>query len=359
MMPYCMKISALLAFIFISLGGFTQVVLNADGPGNTYSLITSVLAPGYDPIEAPDCSHNAFGEHIDEIFDSELNANVFRFSIHVTPDDDRCINFDRQRNEIKTYDKSLDNLLGVESESVRYQWKFKLPLGFQSSSKFTHIHQLKSVGDTFSSKPIYTLTTRKGTPDKLELRHAEFGTQVTLDQTDLSPFLGAWVTVTETIEYTSPGAYSIEIKKVDDNSVLFSYSNNSIANWRSGATFIRPKWGIYRSLMYAQDLRDEEVLFAGFSIEEFVPLSSEKGQEMRLLKVFPNPASKTLGLADVPRQARWVQIFSVDGKKLVEKPIRFESEIKLDVSSLSNGTYILKVRGKGIDVSQLVLIGNE
>ena len=39
---------------------FSQVLLDADGPGNTYELITSVLAPGYDPVEEPDCSHSAF-----------------------------------------------------------------------------------------------------------------------------------------------------------------------------------------------------------------------------------------------------------------------------------------------------------
>lgn len=89
-----------------------QVTLDADGPGNTYELINSVLAPGFDAVEVPDCNHTGFGRHIDEVFDADLNTDVFRFFIHVNEDDDRCINFDRQRNEIKTYDKSPDNLLG-------------------------------------------------------------------------------------------------------------------------------------------------------------------------------------------------------------------------------------------------------
>jgi len=129
-----------------------QVLLKADGAGNTYELITSVLAPGSNPIEAPDCGHMDFGEHIDEIFDNDLNAHVFRFYIHTDQDNDRCINFDRQRNEIKSFDKSPDNTLGVENEKVIYRWKFKLPAGFQSSPKFTHIHQLKSVGCRFSAR---------------------------------------------------------------------------------------------------------------------------------------------------------------------------------------------------------------
>ena len=80
---------------------YTQVTLDADGPGNTYELITSVLAPGYNPVEVPDCNHTSFGRHIDEVYDNELNTNVFRFYIHTSPDNDRCINVDRQRNEIK------------------------------------------------------------------------------------------------------------------------------------------------------------------------------------------------------------------------------------------------------------------
>ncbi|AXG70006.1 hypothetical protein KORDIASMS9_02235 [Kordia sp. SMS9] len=254
--------------VTINLEKNVGVQLKANGPGNTYELITSVLAPGHNPIETPDCSHNAFGEHIDELFDAELNTNVFRFYIHTTPDDDRCLNFDRQRNEIKTYNQSPDNLIGIENEKVVYNWKFKLNAGFQSSPNFTHLHQLKSVGGSLESMPMYTLTTRKGSPDRLELRYAETDSQSTLAQTDLAPLVNTWLEVTETIEYGVSGTYEIEIKKVSDGSVLFSYANSSIVNWRPEASFVRPKWGIYRSLLNAQDLRDEEVLFADFSITE-------------------------------------------------------------------------------------------
>lgn len=244
------------------------VVLKADGPGNTYNLITSVLAPGHNPIEVPDCNHMAFGDHIDEVFDNELNTNVFQFYIHTTPDNDRCINFDRQRNEIKSYNQSPDNLLGVQGETVVYKWKFKLPSGFQSSPNFTHLHQLKSVGGDLDAMPMYTLTTRKGTPDKLQLRYAETDTQITIDETSLAPFIDAWVEVTETITYGTSGTYEIQIKKISDNSILLSYSNSNIINWRVNADFVRPKWGIYRSLINDQDLRDETVLFDDFSVQE-------------------------------------------------------------------------------------------
>ena len=244
------------------------VTLSADGPGNTYELLTSVLAPGYNPLETPDCGHPSFGDHIDEYWDEDLESYAFRFYIHTSTDNDRCINFDRQRNEIKSYDKSPDNLLGIQGETVEYKWKFKLPLGFQSSPNFTHLHQLKSVGGDLASSPMYTLTTRKGSPDRLELRYSETDTQITLKQADLTPFIGVWVEVNEVIRYGESGTYSVSIRRCDNQAVLFEYSNPSIINWRPGGTFVRPKWGIYRSLLNAQDLRDETVSFADFSVEE-------------------------------------------------------------------------------------------
>lgn len=244
------------------------VSLSADGETNTYDLITSVLAPGYYPVEVPDCNHADFGDHIDQIFAEEINRYAFRFHIHVTPDNDRCIKFDRQRNEIKSYDKSPESLLGRENERVTYRWKFKLAEGFQSSSKFTHIHQLKSVGGNYESMPMYTLTTRKSSPDRLELRYGEVDSQITLIQTDLAPFINRWLSVTQTIEYGTNGSYQIEISDVNTEEILFRYINENIINWREGAEFVRPKWGIYRSLIYSEDLQDEEILFADFNVSE-------------------------------------------------------------------------------------------
>lgn len=206
-----MTLVALMLLLVATNQLYSQEVIEANGSGNTYEELTAFLAPGYNPIEVPDCNHAIFGNHIDEVYDSSLGDHSFRFFIHVTPDNDRCQNFDRQRNEIKTYDKSPANLKGTQGEKVIYKWAFKLADGFQSSPNFTHIHQLKSVGGDYSSMPMYTLTTRKGTPDKLQLRYAETTTQITLKETQLSPMIGVWVEVVEQIEYTSSGHYFLHI----------------------------------------------------------------------------------------------------------------------------------------------------
>ncbi len=335
-----------LSLFFLNALCAQAVILDANGAGNTYEDITAVLAPGHNPVEVPDCGHSAFGRHIDEVFDATLNDNVFRFYMHTGEDDDRCINFDRQRNEIKSYNQSPDNLLGVENEVVQYKWKFKLANGFQSSSSFTHLHQLKAVGGTESSMPLITFTARKATPnDKLQLRYAQSTTQTTIHEADLTPFFGEWVEVNEIVTYgeLGTGTYSVGIKKVSDNSTLFTYSNSNIRMWKTDADFIRPKWGIYRSLNVPSDLRDEEVLFADFSIEENPSLSVDS-YDLYEMSLSPNPVQEVLEVKSPVQPIESAVLYDIKGKKLNEYFYDYNSNIILDLSYLESGIYIVQFK---------------
>src|SRR6266849_4165680 len=151
---------------------FAQRFVIADGVTDTYTLINSTL--GGNAIESPDCIHPEFGPHITQAFDSDLGKASFIFHMHVTPDNDRCVAFDRQRNEIKTYGPSPDYLKGFFGDTVTFRWKFKLDDGFQPSPNFTHIHQIKNNVD--GTLPIITLTPRAGragNPDQLQLIHVD------------------------------------------------------------------------------------------------------------------------------------------------------------------------------------------
>jgi hypothetical protein len=239
-----------------------QVFLTADGQTDAYALVNQAF--GANP-ETPDCSHPEFGEHITQASDSTLGKSVFVFNIHVTPDNDRCVNFDRQRLEIKTDSGSPAYVKGFLNDSVSYRWKFQLPAGFQPSPNFTHIHQIKA-GDGDSGAPIITLTPRAGSPNLLQIIATDSnGAGSTLFQTDLAPFVGVWVEAFEQITYSHTGTYSIVIKRLDGTTLL-SYSNSNIDMWRTGTTFCRPKWGIYRSLNSPTFLRDEQVRFDRFCI---------------------------------------------------------------------------------------------
>jgi autotransporter-associated beta strand protein len=244
-----------------------QVTLQADGPGNTYELIDSKLGGGAE--EVPDCSDPGFGRHITEDFDDILGKNVFIFHIHVTPDNDRCVNFDRQRNEIKTYGPSPAYLKGFYGDVCSYRWKFKLDAAFQPSPNFCHIHQIKAGDGSDADSPLMTITPRYASPERLEIIYTApaglsgSGTKATAT---LSNFKGQWIEAFEQVLYATNGVYQLTLRRVSDGFVLLSYTNNNLNMWRGDATFNRPKWGIYRSLNSSNYLRDEQVRFADFCL---------------------------------------------------------------------------------------------
>lgn len=286
-----------IALVLTSFVANAQVTLNADGPDGigTYELITKALAPGTEngAVEAPDAIHPSFGRHITEVFDKDLTKYVFEFNLHVanTPPDNEPVKgkTDRQRVEIKTFEPSPYNLKGVIGETVQYKWRFKLPVGFKPTANFTHIHQVKAV-DGDDDNPLFTLTLRKMSNglNKLELIYVKNATtgMMKYQTLNMSLFEGVWVEATETITVGLQGTYSIIIKKVNDGSVLMDYSNSNIQTIRSAYTsktgtiyiansFIRPKWGIYRSLKDISNMRNEAIRFSDFSIQELTTLSGK------------------------------------------------------------------------------------
>ena len=116
---YALPVLLALFLLFSPTASWSQVTLSADGSGDMYSLIGS---KGFG-IENPDCKHPSFGPHITQVVDRGLKKYVFDFNIHVTPDNDRCKNFDRQRLEIKTEGNSStpDYLKGFLGDTVTFR----------------------------------------------------------------------------------------------------------------------------------------------------------------------------------------------------------------------------------------------
>jgi len=248
-----------------------QVRLDADGPGDTYELIEAALGPGT-TREVPDCAHGAFGRHITEVWDDALGKYVFNFILHLTPDDDRCVASitDRQRNEIKTFGASPAYVKGFYGDTCTYRWKFKLDAGFRPSPKFTHIHQIKAGDGSDSGMPIFTLTPQLRRPERLAVIYSQptsaGGKDLLVASANFATFKGQWVQVTERVTYLTNGVYELQIRRASDNALLLGYTNNNVNVWRADATFNRPKWGIYRSLISTNSLRDEEMRFAEFCV---------------------------------------------------------------------------------------------
>lgn len=206
---------------------------------------------------------------ITEIFDQVRQKYVFNFNIKM--DDIDCITnrTDRQRLEVKTYSRSPDNLKGKEGEIHFYSWDVFLPEGFQPSTSFTHLFQIKPVGEN-ASMPLVTLTARKAKENKLEVLYAATLEAQHITEIPLSQLLGKWVTIRVTAHYANTGSLEISINQSLSNMQLLHYKSDALNMWRAGTVFNRPKFGIYRSLNNRQDLREETLFYDDFCISESV-----------------------------------------------------------------------------------------
>src|SRR6185436_7324604 len=173
-------------------------LMSADGPDGTptYDLLHQAYT-----TELPDCGHMV--PHITEVFDDELQKNVFVFHAHVNQDDDRCGGKDRQRTEIRA--KAAD-IVAQNGETVWYRWKFKLDKAFQGSTRFTHIFQIKSD----LGAPIMTLTPRVSTFGITGRAAGSSGT------TDLAKFRGVWVVVDLKVLFSDNGRVELSIRRIPD-----------------------------------------------------------------------------------------------------------------------------------------------
>lgn len=299
---------------------YEQTVLQADASQSTYDLINETFVreefhadkswegnnpetdssdvsekPGiYGAVEHTDCDHEEFGEHITQAYDPDLERDVFTFHIHqhlnetdayATPDTDRCrmdgLYDDRQRVEIKTYSQSEEHQKATQDETFFYAWRFKLPSGFLGSDKFTHLHQLKPVGGDYASMPLITLTAVGAKYDydsgsaelsseaKLNLRYSPTDvSQVTITSANISDMEGKWVQVLEKVKFGVENESRYEIIITDPNNLsatpYLEFTSYSLPMWKEGGDFIRPKWGIYRSIVQGDKLRDEQIKFSDF-----------------------------------------------------------------------------------------------
>jgi len=259
--------------LILALGEGQRTYLRADGnSGGTYDLFNRVL--GGTAVEVPDCAHS--GAHITQRNDTELGIPVFNFAAHVASDNDRCLNFDRQRTEIKTYAPSPAQFKCFNGDSVSYSWDVRLNSQFQPSTAFTHIFQVKAVGGD-EAQPFITITPRlkSGGAKVLQIIYSGVDSSpITVWEDDLATYAGKWIHITTEYTCGPNGRFHMRMKRTDNNQQLMTMTNPGVAMWRSGNEFLRPKWGIYRSLNNRENLRDEFVYFNNFCLAKGDPLCS-------------------------------------------------------------------------------------
>jgi len=261
-----------LLFVFLLAGsvaagaGEVVVEFTSDGPGgqSPYTIIKNAL--GTDSLEVPDNFHSPPVAHIQ---DQTLVAvgNCFLFILHRDKDGDPTGTTKNQRNEIKVGKYAIDEAKGTPDNPLTYEWLFKVGKDMKVSREFTHIFQLKSVGGD-DSQPIITLTGAKVSGnDRLQLRYNQSSASKLqiLRSIPWSSARNRWIKATISTTFKDDGYLKVRLSRLSDNYTILSYSNQNIDMWRGG-TFVRSKYGIYRSLNYKTELNDGRVFFANFRI---------------------------------------------------------------------------------------------
>jgi hypothetical protein len=253
--------------------------LDADGDQvglDTYDLIRDFGGPN--PIEAPDlyAVNHPGVRHIYEDTDATV-GNHFVFIIHrdVDIDRDRVDITDRQRNEIKTYSSSEEAVKGYENETFVYRWKFRINANMEVSTRFTHLFQLKAVGGE-DSHPVLTITgNERSGEDGIEVRYSPLQQDTILERQNWSMVNGEWLEAYCRVTFAESGDLRLIVTRMRDDAVIFNIDERGLDLWRGedASHFVRPKWGIYRSILDWDNLRPDEewVRFANFSVSEVMP----------------------------------------------------------------------------------------
>ena len=258
----------------------TTRTLDADGDQvglDAYDLIRDFGGPN--PIEAPDLYPVNHPEvrHIYEDTDAAIGSH-FVFTIHRDNDidRDRVEITDRQRNEIKTYASSEEAVKGYENETFIYRWKFRINAGMEVSTRFSHFFQLKAVGG-LDGHPVLTISgAERSGEDGIEVRYSPLQEDTILQRKDWSMVTGEWLEAYCRVTFAESGDLRLIVTRMSDGDVVFDIDEQSLDLWRgeSAEHFVRPKWGIYRSILDLDNLRpdQETVRFANFVVSEVMPV---------------------------------------------------------------------------------------
>jgi len=253
----------------------SEIKLQADLTSGKKAIPQVQAAFGKYSIESPELfegNHRDF-EHLTVKKDKEMGAS-FVFHLHRDKDKDRDKDWpkgqERQRNEIKGYQSSPKTMKALQGEVTRYHWYLKIDQSFAITKNFCHFFQLKPVGGKSASDPILTLSGSifQGKP-QLEIRWWSKAGKERLFVADWKDCKGKWLEC-ECITKTGEKSFLRFSVTSSDKDIRFGSEIPGLVTWRPDYSFVRPKWGIYRSLVNKEDIPNEEdeVRMTNFTIQK-------------------------------------------------------------------------------------------
>ena len=225
-------------------------------------------------------NHQEF-EHIEIVKDKELES-AFMFTLRRDIDGDRDKVWpqgkERQRNEIKGYQRSPEPMKAKVKETHHIKWYLKIDKSFQINKEFCHFFQLKAVGSNNIDDPILTLSgvTERGKP-QLQLQWWSLKESGRIFLIDWENSKDKWLICECISNYSKNGSIDFSIRSMDGEINLKKQLNN-LETWRDGFEFVRPKWGIYRSLAKEKNKLNpqDQIWMNNFSIRKWKTDESKK-----------------------------------------------------------------------------------
>ncbi|MEV0231910.1 hypothetical protein [Nonomuraea sp. NPDC050786] len=171
-----------------------------------------------------------------------VSGDAYRFDMHTRDRDGD----DRQRNEVKGMRTGGSSYLKIlENETWRIGYQMYIPASLDATSGFSHIAQMKVPG---SGAPLYTMSLPvSGGTQKINVRYWDESEQThEVGSTNLEPIQGKWVDTTFEFKASDSGYLRWTLK--DGSTTLVDKRLDNTDLWRGDDEYLRPKWGIYRSI---------------------------------------------------------------------------------------------------------------
>jgi hypothetical protein len=231
----------------------------------------SAAAPLWHPVPATD-GLKAFegieadrGNHHPDRKYVVVEDDHYRFTIW-KDDRDTTGGGDRQRTESKGMVQNGTALKMRNGETWTIAYEMFIPATLHGTSKFTHIFQTKT--PSTNGGPWVTLDlTRSGSKEMINARAYANSGSPSIAQTELSPLRDKWITIEWTLTPGSKGKAGCVIRNgTGSGAPIAAQGSMTGVTIPDQGDYVRPKWGIYRSVKSASsDILDTYLLFRNYT----------------------------------------------------------------------------------------------
>jgi len=173
---------------------------------------------------------------------------------------------DRQRTESKGMVQNGTVLKMHNGQTWTISYEMFMPATLHGTSKFTHIFQTKTPAT--NAGPWVTLDLgRSGNKELLRARAYANPGSPDIVATDLAPLRDKWITIEWTLTIGAKGTAAFTVRNgTGPTAPVAAHGSMSNVIIPDQGDYVRPKWGIYRSVQSASsDIIDTFVLFRNYS----------------------------------------------------------------------------------------------